>query len=63
MANTTRYIFSWGNNERRATMKGRVCVVICRGKMNSCLVEFEDNKQREVISRNAIRKVKDSHSN
>ena len=50
------YKFMWGNNAKRATLKGRKCKVVCRGKMNSAMVEFE-NGQREVISRNALRKV------
>jgi len=49
------YVYCWANNPKRATLKGRRCHVLGRGKMNSCLVEFE-NGQREVISRNAIRK-------
>jgi hypothetical protein len=53
-----KYIYVWGNNPKRATMKGRKCKVVARGAMNSCLVEFEDG-QREVVSRNAIRKAKD----
>jgi len=52
-----RYTYCWANNPKRATLKGRICRMVGRGKMNSCLVEFE-NGQREVISRNAIRKVK-----
>lgn len=55
---TQRYIYCWGNNEKRATMKGRECIVIARGKMNSCLIEFTDNGQREVTSRNSVRKIK-----
>lgn len=51
------YFYAWGNNEKRATLKGRRMQVIARGAMNSALVEFE-NGQREIISRNAIRKVK-----
>ena len=51
------YYFAWGNNPKRATMKGRKCRVIVRGKMNSCEIEFE-NGQKEIVSRNAIRKVK-----
>lgn len=51
------YRYAWRNNEKRATLYGRLCRVICRGAMNSALVEFE-NGQREVISRNAIRRVK-----
>jgi len=38
-------------------MKHRICRVICRGRMNSALVEFE-NGQREIISRNALRRNK-----
>lgn len=35
--------------------KGQRCRVIVRGKMNSCLIEFEDSYQA-VTSRNALRK-------
>jgi hypothetical protein len=56
--NQYKYYYAWGNNEKRKTMKGRKCAVISRGKMNSCLIEFE-NKQREIVSRNSIRKIKD----
>jgi len=50
------YIYQWGNNSKRVNLKGRKCRVMRRGKMNSCLVEFE-NGEREVISRNALRKA------
>ena len=50
------YIYPWGNNEKRATMKGKRFRVITRGKRNSALIEFEDG-QKEVISRNALRKA------
>ena len=50
------YRYCWGNNPKRATMQGRVCRVICRGTMNSAMIEFMDNGQREVVSRNAIRR-------
>lgn len=52
------YFYAWKNNAKRATMHQRRFRVVARGVMNSALVEFE-NGQREVISRNAIRKVKD----
>ena len=48
------YRFCWGNNPKRATMQGRVCRVICRGTMNSAMIEFTDSGQREVVSRNAL---------
>jgi len=52
------YIYSWGNNEKRKTMKGRECIVLARGKsMNSCMIEFLDNGQKECVSRNSLRKV------
>lgn len=49
------YRFAWGNNEKRARLKGRRCRVIARGAMNSVDVEFEDG-QREIVSRNALRR-------
>lgn len=49
------YIYRWGNNEKRSTMKGRLCRVVCRMVKNSALIEFE-NGQREVVSRNALKK-------
>ncbi len=54
--NETKYLYRWSNNEKRRQMKGRECIVIVRGRANSALIEFTDNKQREIISRNAIRK-------
>ncbi len=48
------YLFNWANNSKRATMKGRECIVLARGKMNSILIEFCDNKQKEIVSRNSV---------
>jgi len=48
-----RYVYMWGNNEKRKLMKGRLCRVVVRGKMNSALIEFE-NGQCEVVSRNSV---------
>ena len=54
------YVFAWKNGEKWATLYGRRFRVIVRGKtMNTAMVEFEDG-QREVISRQAIRRVRDS---
>lgn len=50
------YRYVWKNNAKRAKLYGRECRVICRGTMNSAMVEFTDNGQREVISRNALRR-------
>jgi hypothetical protein len=52
------YIFSWGNNEKRKTMKNRICIVLVRGVMNSALIKFLDNGQVECVSRNSLRKNK-----
>ena len=51
------YIYVWGNNAKRRTLKGRRCRIVARGTMNSIEVEFENGK-REIISGNAIRKKK-----
>jgi len=49
------YIYTWGNNPKRATLKGRRCRVLYRLALNSCVAEFE-NGQKEIISRNALRR-------
>jgi hypothetical protein len=54
-----KYIYAWKNNKKRAALHGRHCQVIVRMRANSALVEFE-NGQREIISRNALRKVDSS---
>jgi len=53
------YKFCWGNNSKRCTLKGRVLrrLVNDRGNMRSCLVEFLDNKQMEIVDLRAIRRI------
>lgn len=51
------HVFAWGNNDKRATLKGRPIRIVASGAKQSCLVEFLDNGQREVVSRRALRKV------
>jgi hypothetical protein len=51
------YYYAWRNNVKRETMYGRRFLILCRGTMNSAMVQFE-NGQIEIMSRNAIRKVK-----
>ena len=41
-------------NAVRAVLYGRRCRMVCRGRMNSCLIEMEDGT-RVVTSRNAVR--------
>jgi hypothetical protein len=58
MSNEYPYYYAWGPSPMRPLdRKGKLCRVICRGTMNSCLLEFQD-KFRVVTSRNALRKVK-----
>ena len=50
------YYYAWKNNEKRETLYKRACRVLARGRMNSCLIEFE-NGQRECVSRNAVKRL------
>jgi len=52
-----KYYYAWGNNEKRKTLKGRVCEIIQSGKMNTVLIKFFDNGQMETTSRWALRKI------
>ena len=52
-----KYYYAWKNNEKRETLYKRRFKVLKRLAHNSALVEFE-NGQCEVISRNAMRKVR-----
>lgn len=54
------YKYAWGNNPKRATMKGRMCHIVATGKMGSVLIEFE-NGQREISSRRALRKLSENY--
>jgi len=47
------YVYRWNRMNR----KGQRCRVLARGKMNSCLVIFDDG-YLAVTSRNALRKEK-----
>lgn len=51
------HIFAWGNNAKRATMKGRRCTIVASGRLNSVLIRFADNGQMEVVSRRSVRKI------
>lgn len=39
------YPYYWRVKTRLPERKGQPCRVLCRGSMNSCLVEFEDGYQ------------------
>jgi hypothetical protein len=51
------YVYTWKNNEKRATLCGRRLRIVARLARNSRWVEFEDGT-REVISGTAIRKAR-----
>lgn len=51
------YVYIWGNNVRRARLKGRVCRIVASGRMNTVLVEFTDTGERVTTSRRALRPV------
>jgi hypothetical protein len=52
----TLYFYIWGNNEKRSLMKDRICRIIAHGKKNSVWIEFVDNGQQEIVSRNSLRR-------
>jgi uncharacterized Ntn-hydrolase superfamily protein len=49
--------YVWGNNARRAELKGRRCVVEARGRMGTVLVRFLDTGERVTTSRRALRRI------
>jgi hypothetical protein len=52
---TSVYVYVWGNNECRAALKGRRCVVEARGAMGTVLVRFLDTEERVTTSSRALR--------
>lgn len=53
----TVYVYAWGNNPRRAELKGRRCVVEATGTMGTALVRFLDTGERVTTSRRALRRA------
>lgn len=53
------YIYAWGNNSRRAELKGRRCVIVASGKMNTVLIRFLDTNEKVTTSYRALREEKD----
>lgn len=51
------YTYAWGNNERRAELKGRLCVIEARGRMRTVLIRFLDNGERVTTSARALRQT------
>lgn len=54
--NKFQYIYSWQNNPKRETFKGRKCRILASGKMGTCMLEFE-NGEKTITSRRALRKL------
>lgn len=50
------HTYSWGNNPKRALLKGRPCRVVARGARRSVLIEFDDGR-REVVSYRSLREI------
>lgn len=50
----TTYRYRWGNNPRRAELKGRLCVVEAVGTKNTVLIRFLDTGERVTTSHRAI---------
>jgi hypothetical protein len=48
------YEFRW---QKYVPWKGRRCQVLIRGGRNTALVQFEDNGQTAIVSRNALRRA------
>lgn len=48
--------FVWGNNEKRAQLKGRIGRIIARGRMGSVCVAWDDGGG-DIVSRRSLRAV------
>lgn len=53
---TYDYVWQWRKKPHDRDRRGERCMVVCRGKMNSALVEFEDG-HCFVTSRNGLRRA------
>ena len=61
--NDMTHVYAWRRgpgaqpNPVRAALHGRRCRVVCRGTMDSILIEMDDG-QRVVTSRRAVRRIR-----
>lgn len=55
---TATHYFAWRNNAKRETLYRRPCRIVAHGRMNSIMIEFADNGQQEIVSRNSVRRLK-----
>lgn len=57
-ASPPTHVYVWGNNPRRAQLKGRKCVVEVHGRrMNTVLIRFVDTGEKVTTSRHAIKPI------
>ncbi len=50
-----KYVYAWGNNTKRAEMKGRRCEILHMLSRSSVHIRF-DNGQEVITSRRALRR-------
>lgn len=53
---TWTHTFAWGNNPKRALLKGQCCRILAAGKLASVMIELGSGA-REIVSRRALRKI------
>lgn len=51
------YVYGWGNNPRRAELKGRRCRIVTRGRGATVLIEMTDTRERVTTSVRALRRA------
>jgi hypothetical protein len=51
-------LYRWFWKARLPERRGQLFRVLVRGKLNSCLIEFEEDGWRVVTNRNALRKAR-----
>lgn len=56
-ATAPTHVYQWGNNSRRAELKGRACHIVARGAKGTILVEFADTGERVTTSHRAVRAI------
>ncbi|WP_296898204.1 hypothetical protein [Thiohalocapsa sp.] len=56
----TVYRYAWGNNSKRKHLNGRLCIIEATGALGSVQIRFLDNDQREIVSRRALRVLREA---
>mgnify|MGYP007122179031 CR=1 FL=1 len=50
-------LYRWYWKARMPERRGQIFMVLARGKLNSCLIEFVEDGWRVITSRNALRRA------